>query len=301
MGDQQKKRETPSDYFGIPGTGWLAQSVGTAADEVSLGIDAYKKITGPAAPIIETGASAFPALDLAPWETPQMPPAQMGFLDKALPWLSLAAGAKGVASGAYGLITGEGRALDNSLGIVSGLADTAAGVTGIAAASGATTGAAGTLATMASPLGIAAGLIGLGVYGEKESTAVMQNDIWGDTINNWFTDDNGKPVSMLEAAWDQGGDMIQGGHDLLADTWLGEDVGGGLGYVGGAIGAGATMAGAAAADIGIGAVTAGKDVVVGAGQLAYGIGEGAYNLGAGAVGLAGDGIGAISDWWNSDW
>ncbi|MGE0399831.1 MAG: hypothetical protein AB7T06_24160 [Kofleriaceae bacterium] len=294
MSDQEPKRKKPDDFFGIPGSGWLAQSAGTFADEAGFGVDIAKKIMAPAKPAIEIGESAFPALDLLPWEKPMMPTAAPGLLDKAMPWLSLAAGVKGVASGAYGLATGEGRALDNSLGIVSGIADTTAGVTGLAALTGAEAGLTGGLAAAATPAGIIAGLVGLGVYGEKESTAVMQNDMWGDTINDWFTDDSGKPVSMYEAAWDQGGDMIDASHDYMASTWLGEDVGGALGTIGGGIGAGATLAGATAANIGIGAVTAATDVAVGAKDLAVGIGTGAYNLGAGAAG-------AISDAWNSDW
>jgi hypothetical protein len=310
MGDETSGRKKPADFWGIPGSGLIAQSAGTAADVGDYLWGGYKALTKP-----QPEASMFPALDLRPGEVPEMPPGSPSFgalqreqemldaaaaaknggaLSKALHWgapmLSLGAGAMGLYQGVSGLLSGEGRTIDNVGNIVSGVADSAAGATGLAYAGAATEGTLGALASASRFAGPLAAAVGFGVYGERESADVMQMDFWGEGINNAFKDDEGNKQSMYEAAWDVGGDMVDGAHDYMADTWLGEDVGGFVGTVGGGLGAGATLAGATAANIGIGAVTAACD-----------LGEGAYSLGKGALGLGGQGIDAVSDWWNSDW
>jgi hypothetical protein len=301
--DKDHERKKPDDYFGIPGSGLIAKAAGTAADVGCLAWDGIQALRKPKAT-----PSEFPALDLLPGEIPEMPPGSPSFgalqreqamidaaaaaknggaLSKALHWgapmLSLGAGALGLAQGAMGLYSGEGRTIDNVGSMVSGAADTTAGVTGLAYASAATDGIAGGLASASRFAGPLAAAIGFGAYGERESADVMQMDFWGDGINNAFKDEDGNQQSMYEAAWDAGGGMIDGAHDYMADTWLGEDVGGAVGTAGGVLGAGATLAGATAANIGIGAVTSAID-----------LGEGVYDLGKGAVGAA-------SDLWNSDW
>ncbi|MFN0245471.1 MAG: hypothetical protein ACKV2T_01100 [Kofleriaceae bacterium] len=318
MGDQQTGRKKPQDFWGIPGSGLIVQSLGTAADVGDQAWSGVSKLL-PAAPGPEilTGPSRFPNLDFLPGETPMMPPAggnaaldalerqtamlnaadaakNGGWLSKAMHWggpaLSLAAGAVGMGQGAYGLATDQGRGIDNVGSIISGVADTTAGATGMAWAAGATTGYAGTAASLARFAGPIAAGIGFGVYGERESAGIMQNPLWGDTINNAFKSDDGKNLSMYEAAWGAGGDMIDASQDYMKDTWLGEDVGNVVGTVGGGIGAGATLVGATAAN-----------VALGAGAAAYDLGEGAYNLGKGAVGAIGNAGSGIADWWNSDW
>jgi hypothetical protein len=281
-----------ADFWGIPGSGMIKKAVGTFADVAGLAFEAHDKITAPdpyavlgttteavtaATTTVTGGAKAAGAADggaaiaahlantpMTAEELAQihMPPtAGSSTLAKVMPFLSLGAGGYNIYDGISKLASGTGPTLDAGLGIGSGVLDVGAGITGgagVLTASGIGTGGAMLpwLASMASPVGIAAALAGFDVYGDKEVRE-----------RGWFQDDQGNDQSTYEEAADWTGAAYTGTHDYFADSWLGDYAGEGLGVLAGgtvgAVTAAGTYGAGTVANIGVGAAAATRDITRG--------------------------------------